>query len=588
MKEFFKMMFASMLGFFLLSIILFFIFIGLIASLVSISTDEEVNVPSKTLLHLEFNKPITDRAPLNPIFIDLTTMSRQIGLNMILKNIQRAKEDENIAGIFLDINSIDAGISTVSEIRNALADFKKSGKFIYSYSEDYSQAAYYLSTVSDRIFLHPQGMLLFKGINAEMFYLKGMLEKLDVKVQVVRHGKFKAATEPFFLDKMSAENREQITAIISSIWEQMLTGITETRGISRESLNHLADSLKIQSPEDALRYKFIDQLAYKDEIFAELKKKMDIPEKEKISFITIDKYDKAPAGKKGVNESRDKIAVIFASGDIVGGEGDDMNTGSEEMSRTIRKAREDERVKAIVLRVNSPGGSAIASDVIWREVDLAAKSKPVVASFGDVAASGGYYIACAASKILADPTTVTGSIGVFGLIPNMKGLFNNKLGITFDNAKTNLNADYIPVTSPLSKYQESVLQNEIERVYATFINNVAEGRRLNKATVDSIGQGRVWSATDAKRIGLIDDFGGLDKAIETAAALANIKDYRILSLPEQKDLFDQIYDELFGSSATSYLTRELGENYKYYEYLKQVKEMKGIQARLPFELILSN
>jgi protease-4 len=234
MKEFFKMMFASMLGFFLLSIILFFIFIGLIASLVSISTDDEVNVPSKTILHLEFDKPITDRAPLNPIFIDLTTMSRQIGLNMILKNIQRAKEDENIAGIFLDINSIDAGISTVSEIRDALADFRKSGKFIYSYSEDYSQAAYYLSTVSDRIFLHPEGMLLFKGINAEMFYLKGMLEKLDVKVQVVRHGKFKAATEPFFLDKMSAENREQITAIISSIWEQMLTGITETRGISRE------------------------------------------------------------------------------------------------------------------------------------------------------------------------------------------------------------------------------------------------------------------------------------------------------------------------------------------------------------------
>lgn len=587
MKDFFKMMFASMLGFFLTMIILFFVLIAIIFSFVSLSSDEEVIIPSKTILHLELNKPILDRSPKNPIFFDLATMTRQNGLTDILKNIKKAKNDDNILGIFLDISSIDAGISTVTEIRNALIDFRKSGKFIFSYSEDYSQAAYYLSTASDKIFLHPEGMLLFKGINAEMFFLKGMLEKLDVKVQVVRHGKFKAATEPFFLDKMSPENRQQISALISNTWAQIIQGISETRNISQESLNRLADSLKIQSADNALKYKFVDQLAYKDEIFNELKKKTNIPEKEKISFITIEKYNKVPENNKVLNEKHDKIAVIYATGNIVGGDGNDNSIGSEGMSKAIRKAREDEQVKAIVLRVNSPGGSALASDVIWREVDLASKVKPVVASFGDVAASGGYYISCAATKILAEPTTITGSIGVFGLIPNMKGLFNNKLGITFDNAKTNLNSDYIPVTQPLSSYQSGVLQKEIEQIYSTFISHVAEGRHLKKEAVDSIGQGRVWGAKDARKIGLIDDFGGIDKAIETAAALAKTKDYSILSLPEQKDFIGQIFDELFGNTKTTILEKELGDDYKYYQYLKQVKEMKGIQARLPFELIMN-
>jgi protease IV len=582
MKDFFKMMFASMLGFFITAIILFFVFIAIIFSFISLSSNEEVAISSKSILHLELNKPILDRSPKNPIFFDLATMTRQNGLNEILKNIKKAKDDNNISGIFLDISSIDAGISTVSEIRNALIDFRKSGKFIYSYSEDYSQAAYYLSTASDKIFLHPEGMLLFKGINAELFFLKGMLEKIDVKVQVVRHGKFKAATEPFFLDKMSPENRQQVSALISNTWSQIVQGISETRNISKESLNQLADSLKIQSPKDALKYKLIDQIAYKDEILTELKKKTDIPEKDKINFITIDKYSNVSDNKKDKSGLNDKIAVIYASGDIAGGDGNDNKIGSEEMSKAIRKAREDEKVKAIVLRVNSPGGSALASDVIWREVDLASKVKPVVASLGDVAASGGYYIVCPATKIIADQTTITGSIGVFGLVPNMKGLFNNKLGITFDNAKTNLNSDYIPVTQPLSPFQSKVLQNEIETIYSTFISHVAEGRHLKKEAVDSIGQGRVWNAMDAKKIGLIDDFGGLDKAVETAATLANIKDYRIISLPEQKDLIGQIFDELLGSSRVSYLEKELGDNYKYYQYLKQVKEMKGIQARLPF------
>jgi len=587
MKDFFKMMFASMLGFFLVCVIIFFILLGLVVAVVSFSTNEVVSISPKTILRLELDKPILDRSPKNPILFDLSTMSRQTGLSDIVKNIHKAKEDKNIAGIYLDISTINAGISTVYEIRNALLDFKKSGKFVYCFSEDYSQSSYFLATAADKIYLHPEGSLLLKGINAELYFLKGTLDKLDIKMQVIRHGKFKAATEPFFLDKMSPENREQISALIKGVWKNVLQGISETRKISTERLNQLADSLSIRSASDALTYRLVDKLAYKDEILKDLKGQINIPEKEKITFISNEKYTNVLESAKDRNEKNNKIAVIYATGSIGSGEGDDQSIGSEGMSSAIRKAREDDHVAAIVLRVNSPGGDALASDAIWREIELSSKSKPVVASFGDVAASGGYYIACAATKIMADPTTITGSIGVFGLVPNMKGLFNNKLGITFDNEKTNLNSDYIPVTSPLSPFQTKVLQNEIEHIYATFISKVAAGRHMKKESVDSIAQGRVWGATDAKRIGLVDDFGGLQAAIDTAARLANIKDYRIISLPEQKDIFNQIFDELLGDAKSSYLEKELGEDYKYYQYLKQIKEMKGIQARMPFELIIN-
>ena len=587
MKDFFKMMFASMLGFVLVSIIIFFILIGLVITVVSLSSPEEVSISPKTILHLEFDKQILDRSPKSPIVFDLSSMSKKTGLNDILKNIKKAKDDRNIVGIYLDISTIPAGISTITEIRNALIDFKNSGKFIYSYSEDYSQSAYYLATVADKIYLNTEGSMILKGINAELFFLKGTLDKLDVKVQVIRHGKFKAATEPFFLDKMSPENREQMSALIKGVWNNVLQGISETRKISVERLNHLADSLTIRSANDALKYKLIDKLAYKDELIQDIKEKISIGKKDKITLISNEKYTNVSAITKDKSTRGNKIAIIYATGTIGGGDGDDQSIGSEGMSSAIRKAREDDNVKAIVFRVNSGGGDALASDVIWREIELASKSKPVVASFGDVAASGGYYISCAATKIIADLTTITGSIGVFGLVPNMKGLFNNKLGITFDNAKTNQNSDYISTTSPLSTFQTMVLQNQIEKIYSTFITKVAEGRHLKLESVDSIAQGRVWGAIDAKKIGLVDDFGGIDKAIETAAELAKIKDYRIMSLPEQKDIFSQLFDELLGNTRSSYIEKELGEDYHFYQYLKQVKEMKGVQARMPFEIIIN-
>ncbi len=584
MKEFFKMMFASMVGFILTIIVVTLIMFIILAAIVAGATKDEVTVEPNSILRITLDKPILDRSPKNPFFIDLGPMNKSVGLNDILNDIQRAKEDPNIKGILLDVSVIPAGMATIQEIRSELLDFKKSGKFIIAYSEVYTQGAYYLATVADQIYLEPEGMIVFKGLNAELTFLKGTLDKLDIKMQVVRHGKYKSATEPLFRENMSPENHTQIQALIDNSWKTILQGISESRKIDLPQLIRLADSLKAQSPESALKSKLVDQLKYKDELEKELKSRLNLDSKKSLTYISLENYSKAADLRKKMSGQDGRIAVIFCIGNIGGGEGDDQAIGSERISKAIRKARENEHVKAIVLRVNSPGGSALASDVIWREVDLATKVKPVVASFGDVAASGGYYIACPATKILADPTTITGSIGVFGVIPNMKGFFNNKLGITFDGARTNANSDYIPVTHPMSPYQTEILQQEIEHIYSGFVSKVAAGRHMTKAAIDSIGQGRVWSGSDAKRIGLIDDFGGLDQAIKLASDLAHLTNYRLQILPEQKDPFQAIMDAIMDRNSSSVIEKELGENYQYYKYLKEIQEMKGVQARMEFNL----
>jgi len=586
MNQFFKFMFASMLGTFLTLFLLCVIFSGIIAAIVIASSKEEVVISKNTMLHIKLDKEIMDRSPKMPLLSSFRMPNRAIGLNEILENLEKAAKDENIKGIYLDLSSLQAGISTIDEIRDGLLEFKKSGKFIWAYSEAYTQATYYLATTADKIFLNPEGGVLFKGLNAELFFIKGTLEKLDIKIQVMRHGKFKAATEPLFLDKMSPENRKQITEILNDSWDKLLAGITETRRISKEDLTKIADDLAIETAQDALKYKFVDQLVYKDELISEMKKKLNIDEKDKIRFVTFEKYTDVAIHERS-KMKKDKIAVIYALGSIGSGDGDDETIGSERMSKAIRKAREDNNVKAIVFRVNSGGGSAIASDVIWREIDLARQVKPVVASFGDVAGSGGYYIACAATKILANPTTITGSIGVFGLVPNFQGLFNKKLGITFDNAGTNKNSDYIPVTKPLSPYQTMMMQRDIDHIYDVFTTKVAAGRNMKQTLVDSIGQGRIWSGTDAKTIGLIDDYGGLSKAIQLAAELAKIKHYRLIELPEQKDAFDQIIDEIFGKDPSTMIQQALGEDYEMYQYLKELREMKGVQARMLYNIYLN-
>jgi len=578
-------MFASMLGTLVLFVIVTLIAIGIVAGVVAMASHEEVAISKNTVLLARFNKEIADRGSKSKVVMGFSGPERTTGLNHILENLEKAAKDENIAGIYLDLSDIPSGISTIEEIRNGLLSFKKSGKFIWAYGEMLSQKSYYLATAADKIFLNPQGALEFKGIASEMIFIKGLIEKLDVKMQIIRHGKFKAATEPLFLDKMSPENRKQITKLIADIWKNMVEGISEERKIGEIALNNIADSLKIETAQDALKYKLVDQLVYKDELMDEMKKKLALDAKKKIQYVAMDKYSDVVVKKKAENPKH-KIAVIYASGSIGSGEGDDQSIGSERISKAIRKAREDEKVKAIVFRINSGGGSALASDVIWREIDLARQVKPVVASFGDVAASGGYYIACAATKIIADPTTITGSIGVFGVIPNFQGLFSNKLGITFDQAMTNKNSDYIPITKPLSTYQTQLLQREVDHIYEVFTGKVAAGRKLKLSTVDSIGQGRIWSGNDAKTLGLIDDFGGLTKAIEMAAALANTTDYRIVSLPEQKEWFEELIDQISGNDPSSSLKQALGENYEYFRYLKEIGEMKGVQARLPFQINL--
>jgi protease-4 len=584
--NFFKIMFASMLGTLLTIFLISVICIGIIAGIISAASTQVESVSKNTVLHLTLDNNILDREPGMRLFFDMSGPNKSYGLDEIIRNIKKAKEDNNIQGIYLDLTDVPAGITTVGEIREALKDFKSSGKFIYAYSNVLSQKAYYLATVADKVYLNPEGGILFKGINSELMFLKGALEKLDVKVQIVRHGKFKAATEPLFLDKMSPENRKQITELINDVWDGMLLGISESRGISKADLNNIADSLKVSSAADAYASKLVDSVIYMDQFLGIMRTKLGLTESAVIKTITLDKYMNVPFKDKSLS-AKDKIVVIYAQGNVVDGEGDDQNIGGDRFAKAIRKAREDKKVKAIVLRVNSPGGSALASEIVLREVLLANKEKPVVASFGDLAASGGYYIACGARKIYAEPTTLTGSIGVWGAIPNFQGLLTNKLGITFDNAMTNKNSDFISVNKPLPPYQVAVIQKEIEHVYDVFVTHVSEGRKMDKSAVDSIGQGRILSGTDAKEIGLVDEMGGLTKAIEAAAKLAETKDYRVVPMPEQKDAYQQIMENFFGSKIRNSLQRELGEEYRYYELLKEVRELRGIQARLPFDITLN-
>lgn len=581
--NFFKIMFASMAGTLLTILIITLIAFGILAGIIAAAVSSTETISQNTVLQLKFDQTIQDRKPSMPIFFDLSGPDKAVGLSDILKSIKRAGNDKNIRGIYLDLDDIPAGITTVSEIRDALKDFKSSGKFIYAYSNVLSQKAFYLATVADKLYINPEGGLLFKGLQTELMFIKGTLEKLDVKVQVVRHGKFKAATEPFFLDKMSPENRQQISEMTNDGWDNMLDGISESRGISKEDLNLLADSLRISSSADAYANRMVDSVIYMDQFLDILRSEMGLAKDARIKTITLEKYMKVPFQDPNLT-AKDKIAVVYAQGNVVDGEGDDSSIGGDRFAKAIRKARQDSKVKAIVLRVNSPGGSSLASEIVLREILLADKEKPVVASFGDVAASGGYYIACGARKIFAEPTTLTGSIGVWAAIPNFQGLLTNKLGITFDQVMTNDNSDFIPVNKPLSKYQEAVLQKEIEHVYETFVGHVSKGRGLTLAKVDSIGQGRIWSGEDAKAIGLVDDLGGLTKAIQAAADLAGIKDYRTTSLPEQRDPVEQIMEDFFNSRTEQALKKELGDEYRLYEYLKQVRGIRGIQARLPFDV----
>ncbi|SFA45987.1 protease-4 [Pedobacter suwonensis] len=587
MREFFKYLFASMLGFFLSIIIVFVIcFIVVVGLVSSIDTDKTITVSNNSVLFLNLDQAITERTP-KKTFGNLPIVGGDekdaIGLNDFLKALQKAKTDDNIKCIYLNVSSPNAGFATLREVRNALIDFKKSHKKIIAYSEVYTQGAYYLASVADKVYLNPEGALEFKGFSSELTFFKGTLEKVGVEMQVIRVGNYKSAVEPFILDKMSDYNRKQVTAYVGGLYNTFLSDIAESRNIQKDSLYNIADNYKIRQPQDAVNFKMIDALKYKDQILEELKGLSGRTRGENIRSVSINDYAK---NNSDTGEGKDKVAVIYANGEINGGEGSDNQIGSERISRAIRKARLDDDIKAVVLRINSPGGSALASDVIWREVVLTRKEKPVIASFGDVAASGGYYIGCAADSIFVQPNTITGSIGVFGIIPNFQNLMTNKLGITFDGVKTGKYADIMATNRPMTEGERFIIQNELNRVYSGFVSRVADGRKKSKAYIDSIGGGHVWIGTDAVQIGLADRIGGFKDAIKSAAKKAKLKDYKVVEYPDVIDPWKSLLDEGTDKIKTYYTKQELGDNYMFYQQMKKVMASSGIQARMPFEAVI--
>lgn len=592
MKDFFKYVLATVVGIIAVSIIGFFLMFMVISVLVS-STEKQVSVQNNSMLVIPVDRQIVDRNPDDP-FEDLDIpgfqVPKTVGLDDIKVSLDKAVNDDHIKGIYLKLSAAGGGMASVEEIRNMLIDFKeKSDKPIYAYGDSYDQKSYYLSTVADQIVIHPMGSVDFRGLGGEMMFYKNLLEKVGVEIQVIRgpNNKFKAAVEPFMLEKMSDENREQQLTYMSSLWNHMLQGISETRNITVEQLNALADDVQtFKQGSNIVEAGLVDGAKYKDEVLDDLREIAGISGKKGIPIVSVTDY--ADAEVKGYSKkySRNKIAVIYASGDIgmaLGGEaiiGDDLG-------REIRKARQDSTYKAIVLRVNSPGGAVFDSEVIWREAKLAAEEKTLVVSFGDVAASGGYYISCAADKIVAQPNTITGSIGIFGTIPNFGELMNDKLGITTDVVKTNENSDLLTLTRPMTGYERQLLERYIADGYNTFLTHVAEGRGMTNEEVDAIGQGRVWSGENAKEIGLIDEFGGLDDAIELAAEIAGLEEYRTIPLPHLPDPFEEFFKTGTDNLRARFLKNELGDKYRYYEYWKKATSFNGIFARMPYDIYVN-
>ena len=590
--KFGKIVLAAFIGTLIALVINFFIKVGVVSSMISgfskTETESSTTVKPNSVLYMKLDYSIPDRTVDNPFGnINFNSMESKdaTGMTDILHNIEHAKTDPNIKGIYLELSSIPTSTATLQEIRDKFIEFKELGKFIVTYGETYSQSAYYMASVADKIFLNPEGALDLHGMASQITFYKHLLDKLDVEMQIVRgpNNRFKSAVEPYFLDKMSEANREQLTVLSNSLWKVFVDDISAARKIPADSLNAIAENLLCATPEDALRLKMVDQLGYPGDMEKLLKSKLNVGEDDDINFVSISKY------KKSIIENTKaaaKIAVVYAVGEISDGKGDNSRgIYSESFIKEFKKAYKDNDVKAIVLRINSPGGSALASENIWREIENAKKAgKIVVTSMGDYAASGGYYIACNSNYIIAQPNTLTGSIGVFGMIPSFQNLLKNKLGITVDVVKTNQHADYGTGLRPLDGTEMATIQNSIEQIYSTFTKRVADGRKMTVAQVDSIGQGRVWAGVDALNLGLVDKLGNIDDAIAKAAELAKISNYSIVYYPKQKDWFTLLFsndDELEAALKT-----KLGSLYFTYEGIDHVLNQKGIQARIPMEITI--
>ncbi|MBC3785919.1 signal peptide peptidase SppA [Spirosoma utsteinense] len=585
MRQFLKYVLATIVGILIISFVSFLLLIGLSAALTS-SSDKPTAVKDKSVLKLNLDDPIQERSTDNPFegFGSFGGNSSAMGLVELKQALKDAKDDDNIEGVYLQSENPAAGWASLEEIRNALIDFKGSKKFVYAYAETMSEKGYYLASVADKIYLNPAGDLEWNGLNAELTFFKGTLEKLGVKPEIFKVGDFKSAVEPFIRDNMSDPNRLQVTSFLNSINDHMLVTVAQSRGLRVDSLKSYADNLAIQKPADALRTKLVTNVGYQDELESLIRKQLSIDAKKKINYVSLNKY-KGDDKDSESGSSSNRIAVIIASGDINSGKGDANSIGSETIVEEIRKARLDDKVKAIVLRVNSGGGSALASDVMFREVELAKKVKPVIGSMSDYAASGGYYMLMGCNKIVAQPNTITGSIGVFSLLFNTENFFKDKLGVTYDRVKTNTNSDYPAVTHEMTPFQKQALQRRTEQIYAEFTGKAAAGRKLPIDSLRAIAGGRVWTGTQGKAIGLVDQLGGLDDAIKLAAQSAKLKtgDYKLKYQPRKKEFFEQLMSS-FNDNEESKIQAQLGELAPYVTYLKKLKTLNGVQARLPFEM----
>ncbi|GAB4511786.1 MAG: signal peptide peptidase SppA [Allomuricauda sp.] len=566
---------------FMIIVGMFFIFMALVGS-----ADDGVVVKRNSVLEISFITPILDYTgkDANDPFAELWTA--ELGLDEILHAIEVAKNDDNIEGISITTGFLQAGMAQAREIRNALIDFKSSGKFVVAHADVYAQRDYYLASAADEVYINPVGAMDFKGLATEVLFYKELQEKSGIKMEVIRHGKYKSAVEPFLSDTMSEENRAQIKELISSIWNVMVDDISTSRNLSPQDLNQIADTLGGRTPEYAVASGLVDGALYFDEYEDLMREKIGLSKDEDVEYVGLRDYIQK-ANKQKIRTGSDKIAIIYAQGEILGGEGGKDYVGQGLIVDALHKAVDNESVKAIVLRVDSPGGSALVSDIIWREMQLAKRKKPVVVSFGTIAASGGYYIGVGGDKIFAEPTTITGSIGVFGTIPNVNQLAEN-VGINAEQVGTNKNSVDYSFFEPMTDSFRQVLEESIEETYQTFLDRVSKGRNMTVEQVDQVAQGRVWSGTDAKALGLVDELGSLDDAVKAAAEMAGLESYGLRKYPKYKSDFE-LFMEDFGSAKTkigeSIIQEEIGtEAYQVLKEFKQFTKQEGIQAKMPFSL----
>lgn len=578
MKQFFKMFFASLLAIIIAGVIMVGFLIG---SLIGLATKSNENkTKDNSVLVIDLQKRLHEQKQVNPFAI-FTDDNGNAGLYDAMQAIKHAKTDDKIKGILIKLEGGSNGWATMQQLRMAIVDFKSSKKFVYAYGEDITQGAYYVGSAADSIYANPVGDVVLKGFATEMPFFKGTLEKLEVQPEIFYAGKFKSATEPFRADKMSDANKLQITVYQQSMWNEFMKAVTEHTGLDTATINRLTQTGAIQFPTDALNNKLVDGILYWDEVEQRIKSKTGQKENDAINYVSLSDY--AESDKTDNAEASDRIAILYAEGTIKDGvQDDDLEVASKTFVDNIRKVRKNDKIKAVVLRVNSPGGSAAASEIILHELELLKQKKPLVVSMGDLAASGGYYIACHGDSIFAMPNTITGSIGVFSMLFSTEGLMKNKLGITFDGVKTAPYADFPTTARPLTEVEAQRMQHSVDKIYELFKGRVAAGRKLKPEDVDSIAQGRVWTGTDALKVGLVDAIGGLDRAIASAATLGKVKTYKVVSYPEPRDKIKDMLSKFSKNTEASAMLQatvkeQLGDDY---EWLKQIKELRQLNGKV--------